>query len=118
MYLKLFRKISVKFQLQWKNFRAFSSINVTNNQNSLNDEIVNVKSISIEINSILDSIKSIADETKMLGLNAGYQRSLESGEAGRGFGVDRRTGNKSFIPKLKGNGFKGNATYIKYTTIG
>ncbi|MBW9154068.1 hypothetical protein KTC97_15450 [Clostridium estertheticum] len=42
--------------------------------------MVNVKNISTDINTILDSIKSIADETKMLGLNAAI-------EAARGFGV-------------------------------
>ncbi|MBX4263000.1 PocR ligand-binding domain-containing protein, partial [Clostridium estertheticum] len=35
-----------------------SSITVTNNQHNLSDEIVNVKNISTDINTILDSIKS------------------------------------------------------------
>lgn len=63
-----------------------SSVNVTNNQHNLSDEIANVKKISIEINTILDSIKSIADATKMLGLNAAIE-AARAGEAGRGFGV-------------------------------
>ncbi|NMM65555.1 chemotaxis protein [Clostridium sp. P21] len=63
-----------------------SSVNVTNNQHTLSEEIVNVKKISMEINSILDSIKSIADQTKMLGLNASIE-AARAGEAGRGFGV-------------------------------
>jgi len=63
-----------------------SSVNVTNNQHNLSDEIVNVKKLSIEINTILDSIKSIADETKMLGLNAAIE-AARAGDAGRGFGV-------------------------------
>lgn len=63
-----------------------SSVNVTDNQHKLSDEIINVKKISIEINTILDSIKSIADETKMLGLNAAIE-AARAGEAGRGFGV-------------------------------
>ncbi len=63
-----------------------SSINVTNNQHILSQEIVNVKNISMEINSILDSIKSIADQTKMLGLNASIE-AARAGEMGRGFGV-------------------------------
>ena len=63
-----------------------SSITVTNNQHNLSDEIVNVKNISIEINTILDSIKSIADQTKMLGLNAAIE-AARAGDAGRGFGV-------------------------------
>ncbi|AKA69570.1 PocR ligand-binding domain-containing protein [Clostridium scatologenes] len=63
-----------------------SSVNVTNNQHSLSEEIVSVKNISIEINTILDSIKSIADQTKMLGLNAAIE-AARAGEVGRGFGV-------------------------------
>ncbi|NMM63150.1 chemotaxis protein [Clostridium sp. P21] len=63
-----------------------SSVNVTNNQHTLSEEIVNVKNISMEINTILDSIKSIADQTKMLGLNASIE-AARAGEVGRGFGV-------------------------------
>ncbi|MCB2342369.1 PocR ligand-binding domain-containing protein [Clostridium estertheticum] len=63
-----------------------SSITVTNNQHNLSEEIINVKNISIDINSILDSIKSIADQTKMLGLNAAIE-AARAGDAGRGFGV-------------------------------
>lgn len=65
---------------------AASSVNVTNNQNHLSEEIINVKKVSLEINSILDSIKSIADETKMLGLNAAIE-AARAGDVGRGFGV-------------------------------
>ncbi|WP_234118632.1 PocR ligand-binding domain-containing protein [Clostridium hydrogenum] len=63
-----------------------SSVNVTNNQHNLSDEIVTVKDLSIEINSVLDSIKSIADQTKMLGLNAAIE-AARAGEYGKGFGV-------------------------------
>lgn len=63
-----------------------SSVNVITNQNHLNDEIINVKNVSEDINTILDSIKSIADETKMLGLNAAIE-AARAGEAGKGFGV-------------------------------
>jgi ligand-binding sensor protein len=63
-----------------------ASVNVTNNQHTLSQEIVNVKNISMQINSILDSIKSIADQTKMLGLNASIE-AARAGEVGRGFGV-------------------------------
>ena len=41
-----------------------SSITVTENQHTLNNEIVNVKNVSEEINKVLDSIKSIADSNK------------------------------------------------------
>lgn len=63
-----------------------SSINVSDSQNTLSEEIINIKKISLEINTILDSIKSIADETKMLGLNAAIE-AARAGEAGKGFGV-------------------------------
>jgi methyl-accepting chemotaxis protein len=63
-----------------------TSVTVTENQQSLNNEIVNVQKTSEQINTILDSIKSIADETKMLGLNAAIE-AARAGEAGRGFGV-------------------------------
>lgn len=63
-----------------------TSITVTENQHTLNEEIVNVKKISEQINTITDLIKSIADETKMLGLNAAIE-AARAGEAGRGFGV-------------------------------
>ncbi|MCB2295741.1 PocR ligand-binding domain-containing protein [Clostridium algoriphilum] len=88
-------KLSVMSQTLADNFSQISatmeelsasSITVTNNQHNLSDEIVNVKNISIEINTILDSIKSIADQTKMLGLNAAIE-AARAGDAGRGFGV-------------------------------
>jgi len=88
-------KLSVMSQTLADNFSQISatmeelsasSITVTNNQHNLSDEIINVKNISIEINTILDSIKSIADQTKMLGLNAAIE-AARAGDAGRGFGV-------------------------------
>lgn len=63
-----------------------TSMTVTENQQTLNDEIINVQKVAKQINTILDSIKSIADETKMLGLNASIE-AARAGEAGRGFGV-------------------------------
>lgn len=63
-----------------------TSITVTENQQILNNEIINVQKVSEQINSILDSIKSIADQTKMLGLNAAIE-AARAGEAGKGFGV-------------------------------
>ncbi|OAA91962.1 PocR ligand-binding domain-containing protein [Clostridium ljungdahlii] len=65
---------------------AASAVNVSNNQHLLNEEISRVKNISMDINSILNSIKSIADQTKMLGLNASIE-AARAGEAGKGFSV-------------------------------
>lgn len=88
-------KLSTMSQNLSDNFRQISatleelssaSINVTNNQHNLNNEINNVKQISAEINTILESIKAIADQTKMLGLNAAIE-AARAGDAGRGFGV-------------------------------
>lgn len=82
-------------QMLFQNFNQISatmeelsaaSIDVTNNQQDLSEEIINVKKISVEINSILDSIKSIANQTNMLGLNAAIE-AARAGDAGRGFGV-------------------------------
>ncbi|QHQ63469.1 chemotaxis protein [Anaerocolumna sedimenticola] len=65
---------------------AATAVDINYNQDALNKEIINVKNISTEINVILDSIKSIADQTKMLGLNASIE-AARAGEAGRGFSV-------------------------------
>lgn len=56
------------------------------NQQKLHDEVRKSKELLDKINNVMDFIKEIADETKMLGLNAAIE-AARVGEAGRGFGV-------------------------------
>ncbi|MEI6100532.1 MAG: PocR ligand-binding domain-containing protein [Eubacteriales bacterium] len=88
-------KLKVMLQVLMENFNTISvkmqelgasSINVSDNQVVLNEEINGVKNISAEINAILHSIERIANETKMLGINASIE-AARAGEVGRGFGV-------------------------------
>ena len=65
---------------------AASSSEIAQNQNMLNEEIKNVNRLAEEITQVLGFIKQIADETKMLGLNAAIE-AARAGEQGRGFGV-------------------------------
>lgn len=63
-----------------------SALNITVAQENLNDEVRAVGIKTEEINKILDAIKSIASQTKMLGLNASIE-AARAGEAGKGFSV-------------------------------
>ncbi|WP_278078292.1 methyl-accepting chemotaxis protein [Syntrophothermus lipocalidus] len=63
---------------------AASNINV--NESNLAELVREVQAISGRIHEILDFIKSVADQTKMLGLNAAIE-AARAGEHGRGFGV-------------------------------
>lgn len=65
---------------------AASACTVNDNQSKLNAEIANVSNVTGEINSVMDLIKEIADETRLLGLNAAIE-AARAGEAGLGFGV-------------------------------
>ena len=59
---------------------------ISQNQQHLHGEIEQVKSLVDKINDVMVFIKEIADETKMLGLNAAIE-AARVGDAGRGFGV-------------------------------
>jgi len=65
---------------------AASASTISENQTNLNDEIKNVNSVTGKIDAVMDFIKDIADETRLLGLNAAIE-AARAGEAGLGFGV-------------------------------
>lgn len=65
---------------------AASASQININEQDLNTTIDGVNKLADDITEVLAFIKQIADETKMLGLNAAIE-AARAGDAGRGFGV-------------------------------
>ncbi len=65
---------------------AASAFEINTSEQALNSNVQEIALLSEDINEILGFIRQIAEETKMLGLNAAIE-AARAGEAGRGFGV-------------------------------
>jgi ligand-binding sensor protein len=90
---------------------AASAGTVSANQANLNKEIKNVDMVTGEINEVMDLIKEIADETRLLGLNAAIE-AARAGEAGLGFGVVAQE-----IRKLSGDSKQTVGKIKEFTTL-
>lgn len=65
---------------------AASASEISVNETRLGERVRKVAEISTQIGEIIEFIKVVADQTKMLGLNAAIE-AARAGEYGRGFGV-------------------------------
>lgn len=63
-----------------------SASEINNSQTILNEEIQKVNHLTEQINEVISLITDIADETRLLGLNAAIE-ATRAGAAGLGFGV-------------------------------
>ncbi|MDP4178487.1 MAG: methyl-accepting chemotaxis protein, partial [Bacillota bacterium] len=85
---------------------AASASQIHQNEQVLNTEIKGIIGLTEEINNVSSFIRDIADQTKMLGLNAAIE-AARAGEAGKGFGVVANQirklsdQSKSTVPKIK-----------------
>lgn len=59
---------------------------ISDNEHSLHDKVLEVEAKAKNIVNILEQIRAIADQTRMLGLNAAIE-AARAGEHGRGFAV-------------------------------
>lgn len=65
---------------------SHSAEDINSRELDLNEKILAIKNNSTEISKALDFIKKVADQTKMLGLNAAIE-AARAGDSGKGFNV-------------------------------